>query len=320
MAETPRMIAWLERGQEPLLRDVLQNDDFILVAIGAHSPALGTELSDTFSVPRVDDLRQAILRDDVNVLFIAAPERIDADERRLLRERDILTVSAEPRPVDITDLMADATEAETAHFVPLMRRSSGYRGAIDALTEFGPPEAAHVALTGGVGQGTLFARVFDAMDLLHTSFSQIEGIDAALSGPISTVPESLEILHGNLTANIRFTDRRSASLCISDCAGPWRRQITFLSERGHITITDAGYHWHDADGELIEHAGADELHTPGQLIGMQITRLLEGRDAPPATSPPDTAMLLGWCEAARLSCRTGQPESPVRLLQIMSKL
>ena len=49
---------------------------------------------------------------------------------------------------------------------------------------------------------------------------------------------------------------------------------------------------------------------------MQIKRLLGRLDAT-TEPPPDATRLLALCEAARLSCRTRQVETPQRMLEML---
>jgi hypothetical protein len=322
MSDRPRLIAWVERGQEKVVIDAVAAADLHLIGIGATATATADAMSLALAVPRVDDLRQAILREDADVLWLVAPERIEADERRLIREVGRPAISSEPRPVAVADLLMNPEEATTAHFVPLFRRSPGYRGAMDLIEEFGRPQCAAVEFCSTGGEGTLFARLFDAVDAVEALCGPAETIDAALAGApgaAGAVPESLEHLHGHLTASIRFADDCCAALVASDAAGAWRRRLTLLSRAGRLTITDAGSAFISADGRRIESHPDDDPLSPGALIGMQIMRLLEHRDASATALPPDTTRLLALCEAARLSCRTGQGETPARLLEMLSK-
>jgi hypothetical protein len=279
-------------------------------------------MSAALAVPRVDDLRQAVLREDVDVLWLAAPQRIEAGQRRLIREVGRPVVSSEPRPVAVADLLMNPQESKTTHFVPLFRHSPGYRGAMEMIEEFGRPHCAAVEFHSAGGEGTLFARLFDAVDVLEALCGPAETIDAALAGAPGAggaVPESLEHLHGHLTANLRFADDCCAGLVVSDAAGSWRRRLTLLFRTGRLAITDTGSEFTTADGGGVESHPDEPTPRPGALVGMQITRLLERRDGSAITPPPDTTRLLVLCEAARLSCLTGQGETPARLLEMLSK-
>ena len=77
----------------------------------------------------------------------------------------------------------------------------------------------------GLGQGTLFSRLFDAMDLLQSICGPIESINASLSGPLERVPEDLHALHGHMTINLRFKPNRCACIALSNHAGNWFRGL-----------------------------------------------------------------------------------------------
>jgi len=319
MPASRRLVVWAERGQEALVGDAIRQAELDLAAVGASSTASADALATSLGVERADDLRQTIQREDIDLLWLASPEPIEPDERRLIREIGLPTFSSVPRPVAIGDLMAAPEAADTARFVPLFRRSPGFRAALDILEDFGPRRSICVSIGGAASEGPLIARLFDAMDLLASLAGEIESIDAALAGPRSAVPESPESLHGWLTANIRFTEECCAAIAVSDTAGSWFRRATILGKRGRLHITDASFQWINEEGEPLDTGGIDHDLSPGELIGMQITRLLDNLETPTAAAPPDTARLLGLCEAARLSCRTGQSETPHRLLQMLRK-
>ena len=206
MAERPRLVAWVDPGQESLLGDAIREADLELVAVGATTPGTADAVSAALGVERAGDLRLAIQRDDVDLLWLAASHPIEADERRLIRETGLRAVTSEPRPMAIGDLLMSGDEATTAAFVPLLRRSPGYLAAGEALAEFGERRCVNVAVASGPGQGSLFARLFDAMDLLEALGGPAESVDAAHAGPRSAVPETLGELHGHVTVNVRYAE------------------------------------------------------------------------------------------------------------------
>lgn len=314
MTARPRLIVWAEPAQDALVEEAVRTAGADLVAVGSSTSAGASALAALLGVPKVADLRQAAQRDDVDVIWLATNDPLEADARRRLREAEIVAVSTEPRPMVFTEVLIDPDEARTAPFVPLFRRSAGYRAALDVLEDFGPRCAVNVCVGGGPGEGTLFARLFDAMDLLETLCGTALGIDAALAGPLSSAPEALAALHGHLTANLRYGDNVCASITASDCAGAWFRRATIVGEERVLTITDGGYALSGPPGEPWETGGTDERLTPGALTGLEIVRRLDDLDA--GTPPVNVPAVLAQCEAARLSCRTGQGETPQKLLSM----
>ena len=116
---------------------------------------------------------------------------------------------------------------------------------------------------------------------------------------------------------MRFKSNRCACAALSDSAGSWFRGVTVLGEGGCLRISDGGFDWINPAGKTIESHQAHSLHTPGELVGMQIARMFDAIDSTDA--PPDNGDLLSLCEAARLSCLTGQNESPQRLMEMLSR-
>ena len=179
MAEPIRMIAWAQANQESLVRDMVRKSGFELVGIVAATSGEAAELCTALDVERIDKLRDAILHADIQLLWLAASEPIQADERHLIRQQTTPTISIEPRPGSIAHLQADPAEADTARFVPLMRHSPGYRAAQEVFEQFGPRQCVNVSFRSGPGEGSLFARLFDAIDLLEVLCGDVEMMETA---------------------------------------------------------------------------------------------------------------------------------------------
>ncbi len=312
-----RLVAWAEPGQTPLLRQAVADGTLALAAVGSPDTADGLRLSEDLATERTTTLRDAILRDDGDMLWIASPQPIEKDERRLLREAPTAAVTTEPLPASAADVLSDPDEARTAHFVPLMRQSPGYEAAADVFETFAERHAANIFLGCGPGQGTLFARLFDAMDLAEAIGGTVEQVHAALWRPLGGVPETLRSLTGTLTINLRFRDNRCASLCISDCAGAWLRRVVVVGAGGCLRIDDGGFEWIAPDGRIVDAHRQQRMPSPGELVARQVRRLLEGR--PGIDPPPDTSRLLALCEAARLSAKTGGPEIPDKVIEMLKR-
>ncbi|MHC4306600.1 MAG: hypothetical protein ACYS15_19790 [Planctomycetota bacterium] len=296
-----RIIAWADADQETLIEDAVRRGKFDLVAVVS---------------PETENVRD-LVRQDADLVWLAAPGAIAADERRLLREAAVPVISSVPMPGSVAEITDDPSEAESARFVPLMRRSPGYRAAREVFDQFGRRQSASIVAGSTAGEGTLFARLFDAMDLAENLCGPVKELGAALWRPLGGVPETLTGLAGHLTANVRFADNRCAAVAVSDLAGRWFRQVTVLGEGGRLSIDDGGFEWVSPDGELIDSHREKGRLGAGDLVAIHARRLLEGADA--ADLPPDSARLLAVCEAARLSARTGADEAPRKVLEMMKR-
>ncbi len=317
MSDTARLIVWAHADQQILIKDMLRKSKAELVAVGSPKSADAADLAKILKTDRLNNLREAILNENADLLWLAAPASLEVDERRLIREVGKIAISSEPRPGSISELADDPDEATTVRFVPLMRRSSGYIAAQDVFDQLGPRQCVNVSMRSGVGQGTLFARLFDAIDIIDSLCGDAELIDASLAGPLGATPETLAGLHGHMTLNMRLSNNCCACVAISDCAGSWFRGVTIMAEGGCLRLDDAGFEWTSQEGEILDSHREKKALNPGQLIATHCKHLLDKQTS--SEPPPDNAKLLAVCEAARLSCRTGQGEAPRRMLEMLSR-
>src|SRR4029453_13117510 len=162
------------------IQETARSTGMQIVAIASPTPQGAAELSKSLDARRVDDLRNAIHQGDFDVLWLAAAEPRGTKVRRLIPELNRRTVSWEPQLGDIGELLADPQLGRAMMNVPLMRRSPGFRAAAQAIPQFGEPQCVNVFFRSGPGQGTLFARLYDAMDVLLDLCGDIETINAGL--------------------------------------------------------------------------------------------------------------------------------------------
>ena len=180
IAMSTRLIVWARPDQETLLGDAIREAELELLAVGSDTSDGAATLSEAFNVDRLGDLRQVIRRTEVDLLWLASPAPIEEAERRLLREMDILTISSEPRPGDIATIAHDPDDVVPDVFMPLMRRSENFQAALQVLETHSPPQGIVLSFRSRTGEGTLFARLFDAMDLIDQLCGEVESVSATL--------------------------------------------------------------------------------------------------------------------------------------------
>ncbi|MBT8486352.1 MAG: hypothetical protein HKO59_17345, partial [Phycisphaerales bacterium] len=250
-----RIIVWARRGQESLVDDALRAGNLAIAGVGAPTVADATALGSHWDRPATSDIRQTARETDAAAWWIAAPCVLGGDERGALAERGCPVFTSEPRPIAFDELLTgDASSLDTA-FVPLFRRSAGYRGTLDAVEAFGPAPSMSVVVAGGPGDGSLFARLYDAMDTLVTLGGTVERLDAALGGETTATPDRLVDLTGSMTVSLRFTGGRSGTAHVSNQTGGWFRRLTLAGEAGILSIGDNGYAWHRGDAGGPETGG-----------------------------------------------------------------
>lgn len=316
-----RLVVWADPDQATLIRDAATADDIELIGVGCDAPGAGTDLAREFGIDRVDDIRAAVQHSEADVLWIAGGLWLDTAMFRLIDQVGRQLLTTEPQPGSIGELAAVTDEAAAARVVPLFRRSPGYRAAMSALDEFGstrgPVQCINIALRSGLGEGSLFARLYDAMDVVVALCGDPDILDAAFVGETGEVPETLGRLRGHMTVNLRFPENRCACIAISNRAGGWFRGVTVLGENGCLRINDDGFEWVAPDGRIVDSQHTRRLGGPGSLVAVELQRWREHLDH--GDVPLDHARLLALCETARLSCRTGAGEAPTKVLRMLKR-
>ncbi len=349
-AQTWRALVWLDEGQVALVRNVAEVARLRVVSAGCSGRGRSAAVAEALGSEPFADLRQAISTAEVDVAFFASaageegkgPSPLDdAESLRIAGERGVALVSLEPSPSSVA-LSQRATKALTGvgraegsaivKFVPSTRRTKGFRAAREVLEAVGPARTVSISQRSSGTQGSLAAKLYDAMLTLLLLQGEPEVIDASNSGPdtsggVHLAPgENLRTLRGDLTANVRFGSGRSASIVLSESAGRWFRGVTVISRGGCVRMDDKSFEVIDAAGRTTDrsrtrlttggHTDPDATpETGGALaIGEQIAAILEGRAESESAVERETA--LAMCEAALLSARTGQGEAPATILRM----
>ncbi len=290
-----------------------------------------------FEAKHATDLRSALVSAEVQVAFIADPGAFAADDpadkQSLLeaRDRGLKVVTLEPMPGSLAELSAAGGSGAWARLCPLSRLMKPVRDAIDLLPTFGPVRSASIQCLSSSAEGSLGARLLDAMDLLLRFFDGPDVIDAAYCAPQSHgAPKALRavpgenlrgrsLLRGDIAASVRFTGGRAASVLVSDQAARFELSGTLIGSGGRIVFTDRTLEWIGPAGEVIDKTrsrrtvrsaeGEEPLPSGAPEIAAQVRALLEGADLFPG-SPADYGRALALAQTALLSARTGEGESP----------
>ncbi|MCB9847567.1 MAG: hypothetical protein H6814_04045 [Phycisphaeraceae bacterium] len=323
-------LAWLSENQADLARGIAKAAGLRLDLVGCsgvNQSGAVAGLARALDATATDDLRSALASSDIEAVLIGAITTDESEHTLLshealkgLDQRGVRVFSLAPPPGRIGDPgqgFGDGSTPGRVELVPLLRHSQGFQAATAALETFGPIRTVAVSARCGEAQGSLGARLVDAMDAALALLGEPDSVDAAIGAPMGAgpAPETLLELRGDCSALLRCTDGRSASISLTDQAGPWFRGVTILGDRGCLRVEDDAFEWIAPDGELIErseHSGRPA--DPAQVIGQAIARRLEG--VIEHEDPRLRLRAIGMAEAAALSARTGQAESPAKLLRL----
>lgn len=357
-------MAWMHPEQTDLIKGVAEAAGLTITHVGdaSNSRGRGADMAAELGAELVDDLRRALTTLDVKAMLLAATTR--AEDARVIQdcaERGVHVITLEPMPGSVLEVLEPTAEGasppsddgmglslgpepvdepvidgvgarEWATFVPLLRHTKVMRNANEVIEQLGTLRMVSVQTWSGPGQGSLGARLYDAIECITWLLGRPETIDAALvqaspgTGPAaSSNAPTLRGLEGDLTATLRYSGGAAAAIVASSRAGRWSRAVTLVGEQGRVRVYDDGLEWINAEGKIVE-ASRDTTRVRGaqqgeptlapavRAIGEQIARVLDTNQ--PATVPTNVMSVLATASAALLSAKTGQGESPDVMLRM----
>jgi hypothetical protein len=317
MPARERVIAWAHSSQQTLLREALGAANLQLAAVGSDDLASAAELADAFGVSRETDLRHASSCTGAGMVWFLMPRSLTQDECHVLRERSMKALCLHPPVISLSDAAADTSNLLEARFAPLMQVSPAARAATDVLESFGERRCLQIFMGCGLAEGSTVGRLFDAMAMVQHMLGPAQAVTASMASATTDPLDSLDHIRGSMNVHVRCAGRASASITVTNEAGRWSRSMAMVGDAGMLTMDDSGFHWTHRNGSTVAEHRVPPPHSAGALLGVQAARWLESHDA--SDPPPNVPAVLSMCEAARLSCLTGQPEHPGRVMKVLSK-
>ncbi len=323
-----RVLAWLQPNQTTLVSNIAADLGINIVAAGGPGSGGAATVSNALGVERSADFRHEMHNASPDLIWLLTLDGLGQDELFAAQDLATPTLIHEPIPDSITDCPA-RNKAQNVRLIPLMRNTQPMRTFAEIQESFGPIRSLGITMRSRAVHGSLYAKLTDAMDMIIRLCGLPELVDAAISGPFPVVSDNLRSLQGHLTANARFADNCCACIHVSNHGGSWFRGITMLGDAGCIRMTDQMFEWRDPDAAIVDagnqiqanalkakSGNSSTLTLPESLIADQLRVTLDPhRPTPP---PRDISRTVAACEAVRLSLRTGQGETPRKLLELIT--
>lgn len=292
------------------------------IAVGGPRGAQLDTLAQKLGCPRYDDLRKMVVDHPASFLLLSSSA--------LLRFEDILAavnegsdvLALEPIAGDFDELnvpQSTAMKSGQVVCIPAFAASPGWMGAAEPADVLGQSQVISYRSFGQIGECSLLARLFDAFVFLQQLAPMPESIDASLITPLAGLPQQLRGMTGHLLAHLRFAGDRAGVLHVSDQAGLGGRSLFVQGERAELHIGDHEYELRDLDGKIIDRMEAEGTDSTGfaDLIAWQWHQFLRQRERRfDRDGQQINTRALVCCLSCLLSSRTGQPESPIKLLSM----
>lgn len=322
------------------------------MAIGGPRVMEIDQLARTWACPHEDDFRKLLRDKPAKFVLLASMSEVDHEDLVTLLNQGATVLTTEPIAADFDHLIDPdprlndpllpppngktsdpdnvATQSTAVSalikigdvvWVPAMEKAPGWRRAAEATQEVGSIQLLGFSSFGQPGDCSLFARLYEGWRLAIELVGLPEEIDASLTGPLREVPENPRGLTGHMGIHARMGNGRTAVMQVSDRAAQLGRRLSLIGGRGHLKISDHGYELFDSTGQRLDgHRPTRQKNNRyAELVALHWKYLIDNPPIPStAPKPPATpeAHILACCLACLLSARTGDPESPRKLLQL----
>ena len=315
----PQMAIWASPQAIEYALSVASRLESPVTAIGTPGTSDPPILSDGAEIDSFDDLRTGPVESGAEAVLLA-DRRFDPTA----------SIQGEPRLCTLEPLERPTAVNQPVHLLGSFVRSAGFKAALQIIDDFGPITSMHITSHCCVGQGSLYARLYDAVITVLCVLGGPDMIDAMLVPPITRpgaqsgrahiepLPEGLSQLTGDLGTLIRCQPLGLATISASDQAC-WERRVRILGPAGTLSIDQSGVSWREPSGKVIEEHSPDDqgFKSACRQAAEEADQWLSGHLDPSQTV--DSGLAIATCEATRLSCRTREPESTQKVQELLSR-
>lgn len=319
-------IAWIDTEDAAIVASAVRSAGLDLVAVGCPQRGQAQGLAERMGVEPMTDLRAAVASTEAGLVLMTTTgasrdaQHLDARTVSAADGRGVRLATTVPFASGYIEAAetgffretAGARTSEVVHLVPRPRRHEVFRSSAEVLEAFGHVRLITVEAQSPARCGALPAALMGAVDTVLALAGTPELVDAATVGS----PKGVVDLAGEINFLLRFPDGRSGHVAATD--GPaWGWRVTLWGEAGRLTLRPSGFDWFEPGGERRDEFRAEPGRRDYTDTLSRAIRELTDPSAPkgPATNWID---LLSTAEAALLSTRTGQPESPGTIARAMA--
>ncbi len=328
---SPEVTLWTDERHTPLAGELMNLMGSALKPIGVGGPPVASvsQLAKDLNSDIYDDLRKMCIDRPSAYLLLASHTGVTPDHLHALADQGTMVLTLEPIASDlqglaVSDALGGVTGVQGADMpgrivqTPSFVQSPGYLAAADPNDLLGDRRLVSFTSEGQPGHGSLFTRLYDAWLTVLGYALLPETIDASLVGPLDEAPDTLTELTGSLAIHARMPGTQSALLEVSDSAAVTGRVLRVQGDGASLRITDTAYTLHNPAGEVQDQSGGGGIPSGfADMLAHQWRRLLDSpAGARLGMHAQQRRDAMACCLTCLLSIRTGQPESPGKILEM----
>lgn len=309
------------------------------VAAGHQSVAQARDASDLLRVPAFDDFRIMLRRTTPQLIVLDRPENVTAEMLAVCLDAGAAIISLGPPVHTLAEAraLAGLLEPRTAQLLIASQfiHTPGYVHGThpDVLARpvrfvSGEFHALNHALARGVGKDasqmaivrSLSVLMWDALASVIDFLGLPESVYASIRGTTASGDVFTDISGGGALV-LRLTDESAGSIVVSitlSDQAPAQRALLVLTANGVARVADLACSAHDTSGRVLDETQYPPVAPTDRALAT-LKVFLEQFLAPPSPHrgwPHRLVETAACMEAAVVSHRTGQPESPEKFLSL----
>lgn len=333
---TPEVVVWADEAHAGIVTGLLDlmGGSITPIAVGGPRDGGTGRLAESLGLTPFDDLRHMLVERPAAFLLLAVSEDESPTDLASALANGTTILTLEPA----CSTLADYAELDRpprsgsddnpssmlgrAVLLPRFTQTPGYLAATDPCDTLGDRRSVLVTSAGPARDGSLYARLHDAWATALLFCDTPEAIHAHLAHESTTPADGPRLLAGRLSANAACPGGSSITVFAADNCPALPRTLVVLGDTGQLTVTPTGYHLRSSDGTTIDQleppSGSAAVPPTLDQMADQWRRLLDQRNTADESGTRRDQQALACTLACLLSAKTGQPESPQRVMQ-MSK-
>ena len=322
------LVVWTDAAATTLVRQIIDALDGSMRPIGLGGPGSQrvSELAKALDCPCHDDFRKLAVDRPAPFVLVSAARGVNARHAADALDRGATIFALEPLFHGFDALATLAAPTRGTHATGgrvttpgTFLRCPGWHFAADPTQVLKTPRFIQFTNVGPRCHRSLFARFYEAWQVVLRLGQLPHSVDASLTGPVASLPAYLDAITGHMAAHARMENGTSSVVVASDCVGRPARTLTLTGDEAHLVVTDVDYELSDAEGNRLDHHRGDEAVADfAALVARDLLQWAE-RDRPATVVEPAAELVLACCQASLLSARTGQVESPATILSMQHR-
>lgn len=326
-----------ETGQALLQSLARMGELFELAAVADSSLEAASAAGRKYGVPGYDELRQMLIKTDLDVVMSAGPLHYSIDHLHAAMKKGCHVLRYPPAARSYSEAAELFRTADAANVLCVCARWWRHKQAVRSMRAYmekhieeqfylveawcsSAGQTNHIwqkdpQLAGG---GVMLYASYPLIDQIRAIFGTPQQVYALCTNQAPDRKQRRFLTEDTAIVSMRFDDRLIGKLIAGRTARPEGWLIRVYGKNCQLTLSEKGFAARDSAGQLLEEVPAVESHeslmdTSLRYFGMAIVQE-DFRTF--ANEPAETLGDMAFIQAAYLSDKTGMPEEPARIANL----